>query len=220
MTVGERLKKYRAAKKLTQEQLAEKIGIAHNTYARYESDIRKPNTENAIKLAVFFGISMNELIDGYYDQNSSFTSQPYGKIIGDGKENYVRIPVLGRIPAGIPIEAIQDVEDWEDFSLDESSSMYQYFGLKIKGDSMEPEYRDGDTVIFQQQERCNSGDDCAVMVNGDDATFKRVRLHEHGMTLQPLNSKYEPRYFTAQEVESFPVKILGVVVEIRRKMRK
>ena len=85
---------------------------------------------------------------------------------------------------------------------------------------MEPEYRDGDTIIVQQQERCNSGDDCAVMVNGDDATFKRVRLHENGLTLQPLNTKYDPRYFTASEVESLPVRILGVVVEIRRKVKR
>ena len=129
-------------------------------------------------------------------------------------------PVPGRIPAGIPIEAIEEIEDWEDFPVSDTVQGRQYFGLKIRGDSMEPEYRDGDTIIIQQQERCNSGDDCAVMVNGDDATFKRVRLHDNGLTLQPLNSKYEPRYFSAQEVQSLPVRILGIVVEIRRKVRR
>ena len=168
------------------------------------------------EVAKIYGCTIDELMRGEKKEPERMVEY----VPSDRSKKFIRVPVLGRIPAGIPIEAIEDVEDWEDFPISDTIQGRQYFGLKVKGDSMEPEYRDGDTIIVQQQETCNSGDDCAVMVNGDDATFKRVRLHEDGLTLQPLNTKYDPRFFTAKEVQSLPVRILGVVVEIRRKVRR
>ena len=92
----------------------------------------------------------------------------------------------------------------------------EYFALKIKGDSMIPRYEDGDVVILRKQDSCESGQDCAVLVNGNDATFKRVRMNEKTLTLQPLNPAYEPMVYTTKEVADLPVRILGVAVEIRR----
>ena len=94
----------------------------------------------------------------------------------------------------------------------------EYFGLAVSGNSMEPEYRPGDVIILRRQDTCESGQDCAVMINGDDATFKRVRLSADGLTLQPLNPSYDPIHFSKKEVEERPVRILGVVVELRRKI--
>ena len=128
--------------------------------------------------------------------------------------------VYGTIPAGIPMECIEDVIDTEEIPVDMIKGGKQYFGLKVKGDSMEPEYLDGDTLILLKQEDCESGDDCVVMVNGFDGTFKRVFKNEQGIILQPLNNKYSPMVYSNEDIQALPVRILGVVEEIRRKKRR
>ena len=213
---GRFFKALRKEKKLSQAQIAEMLGVTQAAVSKWEANNIPPGLVNSQKLAEILGVTVDELLKG--EKIKPIKEVEY--IPSDRTKRFIRVPVLGRIPAGIPIEAIEDVEDWEDFPISDTVQGRQYFGLKIRGDSMEPDYRDGDTIIIQQQDTCNSGDDCAVMINGDDVTFKRVRLHEHGLTLQPLNSKYEPRYFTAQEVGNMPVRILGVVVEIRRKVKR
>lgn len=86
----------------------------------------------------------------------------------------IRIPVLGSIPAGIPIELIEDILDYEDISEEMLKGGKEYFALKVKGSSMWPKYLDGDTIIVLKQDDCESGQDAIVMVNGNDGTFKRV----------------------------------------------
>ena len=130
------------------------------------------------------------------------------------------IPILGSIPAGIPVEAVEDILDWEEIPAAWAAGGREYFGLKVKGDSMYPKYLDGDTVILRKQESCDSGDDCAVMVNGNDSTLKQVFLCEDGgIEIRPLNPSYPPTTYTAEDVVSLPVSIAGVVVELRRKIK-
>lgn len=132
----------------------------------------------------------------------------------------VRIPVLGTIPAGIPIEAIEDVLDWEEIPSSWTNREREYFGLRVKGDSMYPKYLEGDTVILRKQSTCDSGDDCAVLVNGDEATLKQILLRDGGsVELHPINPAYPPRTYTTAEVEAIPVQIIGIVVELRRKIK-
>lgn len=128
----------------------------------------------------------------------------------------IRIPVLGSIPAGIPMEMIEDIVDWEDISEEMLKGGKQYFALKIKGDSMFPEYLNDDVIIVLKQDNCESGQDCVVAVNGDDATFKRVFKTGNGITLQPLNNSYMPIFYSNDDILNKPVKILGVVKQIRR----
>ena len=131
----------------------------------------------------------------------------------------VKIPILGKVPAGVPIEAIQDIIGYEEIPASMLRGGNNYFSLKIDGDSMYPDYKTGDILIIKQQNDCNSGDDCIVMVNGDDATFKRVIKQEKSIILKPLNNNYEPYYFDEYEILTKPVKIVGVAVEVRRKLR-
>ena len=213
---GKFLKQLRKERRISQVQLAAMLGVTQAAVSKWERDGVPPGTENMSKLSVILGVSVDELLKG----ERAAPVQEIQYVPSDRTQRFIRVPVVGRIPAGIPVEAIEDIEDWEDYPVEDTIPGRRYFGLRINGDSMEPEYRDGDVIIVQQQEECRSGDDCAVMVNGDDATFKRVRLSERGMTLQPLNSKYEPVFFTPQQVRDLPVRILGVVVEIRRKVRR
>ena len=133
-------------------------------------------------------------------------------------EHGVRIPVLGRVVAGIPIEAIEEVIDWEEIPQRLAASG-KFFALRVCGHSMEPRILEGDVVIVRQQEDVDSGDIAIVMVNGDEATVKRVKKQEDGITLIATNtSVYEPHFYSNQEIRDLPVRILGKVVELRGKM--
>lgn len=128
----------------------------------------------------------------------------------------VKVPVLGNVAAGIPIEAITDIEDYEEIPAAMAAGG-EYIALRIHGRSMEPRMLEGDVVIVRLQETIESGEIAIVMVNGGDATCKRVRKTESGIMLVPLNPDFEPMFYTAEQVEKLPVRIIGKVVELRGK---
>lgn len=198
---NERLKTLRIQRKMTQSELAKKIYISQPAYSKYEVGTASPNPETLSKIADALDVSVDYLLGS--------DSQP-------ARPGYIRIPVLGRVAAGIPIDAIEEVIDWEDISA-EAAGDGEYFGLQIKGHSMEPKISDGDIVIVRRQPDVDSGDIAVVLVNGDDATVKRVKKSPQGVTLIPSNPAYEPMYYTNAEIESLPVQILGRVVELRAK---
>lgn len=94
----------------------------------------------------------------------------------------------------------------------------EYFGLRIKGSSMEPRIREGDVVIVRRQEEAETGDTVVVLVNGDSATVKRIKIEPNGIALIPNNPAYDTRFYSAAEVELLPVRIIGKVVELRGKL--
>lgn len=199
------LKSARKAAGMTQAEVAKIVGITQNGYSYWENGKAKIDNESLAKLSRIFGVSIDYLI-GVDDSL-------------DGKA--IRIPVLGSVPAGIPIEAIEDIVDWEDLPKSMASGGREYFALQVKGDSMWPDYLPGDTVIVRKQPTCQSGEDCVVYVNGYEATLKQVRLNDdHSLTIVPRNQLYPPRTYSPEEIESLPVSIAGVVVELRRKIKK
>jgi len=119
--------------------------------------------------------------------------------------------------SGIPIEAIEEIFDYEEIPAKWMAGGKDYFALKIQGDSMNPKYLDGDIVIFLKSPDCENGSECAVIVNGDDATFKKIRKGRDGIILMPINTEYEPNHYTNEQIESLPVTIIGIAKEIRRK---
>ena len=128
----------------------------------------------------------------------------------------VTINVLGRVAAGIPIEAVEDIIDTEEISEDMASTG-DFFGLRIHGDSMEPKMSEGDVVIVRKQDDAESGEIVIAMVNGCDATCKRLKKYADGIMLLSNNPKYEPMIFSKEEIETKPVRIIGRVVELRAK---
>lgn len=163
-----------------------------------------PSVAKVQMLADYLGVTTSELLGEAPSSSSSG----------------IRIPVLGTIPAGIPLEAIEDILDWEEVPASWGSGDRQYFGLRVRGDSMYPRYLEGDTVILRKESTCESGDDCAVLVNGDAATLKQVMLRGDGsLELRPANPSYPPHIYSSAEIESLPVQIIGVVVELRRKIK-
>ena len=126
------------------------------------------------------------------------------------------INVLGRVAAGIPLNAVEEIIDTEEIP-EEMARTGEYFGLQIKGHSMEPRICDGDVVIVRQQSDVEDGDIAIVLVNGSDGTCKRIKRYQDSLALLPLNPTYEPMIYSKEEVETLPVKIIGKVVELRGK---
>lgn len=194
--------------------LANKIGIkSKSTIYRYMNGEMAPKISTVKYLAEIFSVNPIWLMG--YD-----APKKRDELYKNNQFNSAVVLVYGTIPAGIPMECIEDIIDTEEIPSEMLKGGKQYFGLKIKGDSMEPDYLDGDVIIFQKQDNCENGDDCVVMVNGNDGTFKRVFKNENGIILQPLNNKYQPMIFTNEQIENLPVRILGVFEELRRKKRR
>lgn len=198
MNTGELIKKLRKEKGMTQEELGKLLGKNRAAINKMESGATVNfKRDTLLKLSEIFNITVTDLLQ---------SDKP--------KPTHKRIPVLGKVAAGEPIEQVEDIIGYEEipFSLAETAT---YFALKIRGDSMEPRMYDGDVVIVRQQECAENGDIVIASVNGKDATCKRFRKTDSGIMLISLNSKYDPFVFSPEQVESLPIRILGKVVEMR-----
>lgn len=195
------LRQARKAKGLTQSEVAHAIGLTQNGYSYWENGKAKIDKDQLLKLAELFEVSTDYLLGN--------TSTSYSK--------GVRIPVLGEVAAGIPIEAMEDIVDYEEIDA-ALAATGDFFGLRIKGSSMEPRIREGDVVIVRKQDDADTGDTVVVMVNGDSATVKRIKKEPDGsLVLIPNNPAYDAQHFSPAEIADKPVHIIGKVVELRGK---
>jgi len=195
-------------------QFSFKIDIPYTTVdSILKRGLDNSNVGNVIKMCKALDISIDYLLDNKeIVSNLKFDNAELADI-----EDTVKIPVLGVIKAGIPIEAQENIIEYVEIPKTWTKGEKKFYGLKISGDSMFPRYHNEDTVIFEQNNDfvLANNKDCAVMVNGDDATFKKVMISEKGVTLIPYNIEYEPLFFTKEDVENLPVKIIGIAREKR-----
>lgn len=192
------LKRIMSRQNKNQNDVIKDLDIKQSTFSDWYLGKRIPRMNVIFQLAEYFKVDIRDLID-----------EP--KLNRDN-----RIPIFAKIPAGIPIELIEDIIDYEELDSKMFTGDKEYFGVRVSGDSMYPEYRDKDILIVQKTSDCESGQDCIVMINGNDGTFKRVKKTEEGIILQPLNPNYEIKFYSNKEIEELPIKIIGVVKEIRR----
>lgn len=218
MTLGEIIKNYRTTHGMSMDAFSEKSGISKAYISLLEKN-RHPKTGKEIAPSIQ---SIKQAAQGMYMSFDDLFALLDGKVSIDEPKidtapKSITINVLGRVAAGIPIEAMENIIDTEEISL-EMARTGEFFGLQIHGDSMEPRIYDGDVVIVRQQEDAESGEIVIALVNGSDATCKRLIKYAQGIHLMSLNSKYEPMTFTNEEIEEKPVKIIGKVVELRGKL--
>ena len=203
-SIGERIKEARKSAGLTQLELAKKTELSRSYIGDIEKDRYNPSVSTLQLIATATNPPLEDLLP------STKTVSPTGR--------GVRIPVLGRVVAGIPIEAVEEILDYEEIT-PELAATGEFFALKIRGHSMEPRMMEGDVVIVRRQDDVDSGDVAIVLVNGDEATVKRVKKQPEGITLIATNtSVYEPHFYSNKEIADLPVRILGRVVELRGKM--
>lgn len=185
-----------------QIDLANYLNVSATTINNWIKGYKMPRMDKIDKICTFFSIRRTDLIEDKTDKPSSPTKG-------------IRIPVLGKVAAGIPIEAITDIEDWEEIP-PKMAAGGEYFALRIKGSSMEPKLLEGDIVIIRKQNDVDNGDTAIVLVNGDEATVKQIKKTDTGIMLVGLNLEvYQPHFYTNKEIEQLPVQIIGKVIESR-----
>lgn len=207
MGMSERIKERRLAMNYTQEELASRLGLQKSAIAKYENG-RVENIKRSViaQMASILDCSPSYLMG--WNDNVIPVSIPHTQ--------GVTINVLGRVAAGIPINAVEEIIDTEEISEDLAKTG-TFFGLQIRGDSMEPRIYNGDVVIVRQQDDAETGEVVIATINGDDATCKRLRKYRDGIELISNNPSYAPMFFSNEEILSKPVRILGKVVELRGK---
>lgn len=193
-----KLKSLRKEIGLSQLSLARHLGVAQNTVSNWENGNRLIDSEMLLKISSMFNVSVDYLLG----------NSPAGK--------GVKISVLGKVQAGIPVEAVEDIIDYEEITPD-MASKGDYFGLVVRGKSMEPKFSEGDVVIVRKQSDAETGDIVIAVVNGDEATIKKLKKIKDGMMLIPLNPDFDTLFYNKEDIKNKPVTIIGKVVELRAK---
>ena len=200
--LADRLRELRKKHNLTQAEVAKKLYIGQGAVSAWENGRSTPPTDKLQEIAAIYHVNLSELLGTPNADNV--------------KSRGVKIPVLGRVQAGIPASAIEEVLDYEEIPAD-MAARGEYFGLIVRGDSMSPRILDGDVVIVRAQPDVESGEVAVVAVNGDNATIKRVRKSSDGISLIPFNSAYDIAFYSNEQIRKLPVEIKGKVVELRGK---
>lgn len=202
MDINKQLAKAIAESGISISRIAQKAGISRTHIYKIINGETNISSITLEKICKAINVSTSSLYQNKIEKIKSF-----------------KIPVLGVIPAGIPIEAIEDILDYEEIS-EEMAKRGEYFALRVKGDSMLPTVKDGDVIIVRQQNDAESGKICVVMINGYDATLKEIKKDLNGIWILPHNplSDFKPSFFTNKEISEKPIRIIGVAVEIRRSL--
>lgn len=201
---SKRLKNLLTEYELTQNQLSKILGVSESTVGKWILEKSIPRMGVIQKLSEYFNVP------------KSYFLEPAEKSENNNITRGIRIPILGRVVAGIPLEAITDIEGYEEIT-PKMASIGEYFALRIRGHSMEPRIEDGEIVIVKQQEDVECGDVAIVLVNGDEATCKQVKKSPEGITLIGFNPVvYPPHFYSNKEIEELPVRVIGRVVESRK----
>ena len=198
MSIGKRISNLREEYGWNQYELAQKMDLNPAALNKIENGKRSIKEEEISKVAQIFGISTDTLL-------GVNTPRPGN-----------RIPILGTVVAGQPAYAAENIVGWEEVT-DKMSMQGKLFALKVKGSSMEPEFKEGDIVIVREQPDIESGDIAVVLINGDEATLKKVKKDPNGLFLYAFNQAvYEPHFYSNNDIETLPVRIVGRVIENRR----
>lgn len=209
INLGQNIRYLREKKGIDQQKLADILEVPRSTLACWENNIKTPKLEQIVKIAEYFNINL-DIIYSNFDN----------AIPIELDDNTVNIPVLGVIKAGIPIEAQQDIIEYIEIPKRWTLGGRKFYGLKISGDSMFPKYNEDDIVIFEQNDDTTlyHGKDVAIMINGTESTFKKLLVNEQGIVLQPYNTGYDVMMFSKEDVEQFPIKVVGIAKEKRTKL--
>lgn len=200
--MAQNIKYYMNLHNKTQKEICRDLGIAETTFSGWVRAITYPRIDKIEKMANYFGIEKAYLVE---DRSTLKAVLPV-----------YRIPIVGKVVAGTPIDAIENITDYIRVT-NPAAADGSYYALHVVGASMEPEMKEGDLVIVHKQEYFDNGDICIVLVNGNEATVKKVQKSDQGITLIGFNAVvYPPHFYNAKEVEDLPVRIIGKVKEVRR----
>lgn len=199
---SENLKKQAAIAGENQPDIAEVLGVTKSAVNAYFMGNKMPRMDRIKKLADHFGCNVSDLVDD--------------KSIED-QVTAVAIPVLGTVPAGVPIEAIQDILGYEEIPKIMADTG-EFFCLRVEGNSMYPLLYSGETIVIKKQETADNGDIVVALVDNEETTVKRLKKVSDGIILEAENPEYNSLYFNEKQIQNEKVKIIGKAVESRKKL--
>ncbi len=197
--MAENIQYYMNLYKKSRQDVCDALDFKYSTFSEWVSAKKYPRIDKIELMANYFNVTKADLVEKHKEKRNKFL-----------------IPVLGRVVAGIPIDAVEEILDYEEIS-EEMARNGEHFALQIKGDSMEPKFSEGDVVIVRKQATVEDNEIAIVLVNGNDATIKKIKRFDGGITLIPTNPNYDVITYTNKQIEELPVTVLGKVVELRAK---
>lgn len=195
---------YMEQRKLTIADLANALSLPFSTVADWVHGRKYPRMDKVQLIADYFGVLKSALTEDH-------SSLPYNANIID-LSKCRRLPILGHIPAGMPLYAEQNIEGYTLTELDDGE---EYFALRVEGDSMNAaRIQEGDLLIVRCQSEVDDGEIAIVMVGDEDATVKRFYHSNTTVTLMPqsTNPIHKPQVY---DLKTTPIKILGKVVQVK-----
>lgn len=197
-----RLRFLRNEKGESLEKIAKYLNVTLQTISNYETEKRDMTPDTILKLAQYFDVSTDYLL-GKTDLRNAVVS-------------ISKIPILGTVKAGYDWLAEENVVDY--ITLKETiPNINEYYALKITGQSMLPLLSEGDLVIVHGQDDVESGQTAVILINGEEATVKKVIKTNDGIELHAMNPYYPVKKFTYEDMKNIPVKIIGRVKEAKIK---
>lgn len=207
MTTGERLRVLRKQLGISADDVAKALNVSRATIFRYEKgDIEKVPGSKLEPLAKVLHTTPAYLM-GWEEDQSAQPSLPPDAIPYAPTQ---RIPILGRISAGLPLYAEEQIEGYTYTDLNHGG---EYFALRVHGDSMDAiRIYDGDLLIIRKQDVVEDGEIAVVMVNDDEATVKCWHRRENIVMLEPksTNPTHQMQIYDAKET---PIRVIGKVVQ-------
>lgn len=206
MSIGTRIRSLRKSNKLTLEELANQLnsrnsssGFTKGRLSKWENDREEPKLSSLNQVAQFFNVDIDYFFNESQPSNAS--SLP---------RNIARIPVIGAIACGDPIDADENIVDY--INVPEPIPT-DAFALVCEGSSMEPSIIDGDKVVIEPTPDVEDGQVAAVLVDDQTkATLKRIKHIGNSIWLMPDNRDYDPIVLDAQH----PGRIIGKAIKLMR----
>ncbi len=206
MSIGTRIRSLRKSNKLTLEELANQLnsrnsssGFTKGRLSKWENDREEPKLSSLNQVAQFFNVDIDYFFNESQPSNAS--SLP---------RNIARIPVIGTIACGDPIDADENIVDYINVPEPIPTGA---FALVCEGSSMEPSIVDGDKVVIEPTPDVEDGQVAAVLVDDQTkATLKRIKHIGNSIWLMPDNRDYDPIVLDAQH----PGRIIGKAIKLIR----
>lgn len=209
--------KFMELKGLTRQELANRLNVKYTTFCDWVQPKHSsyPKTEIINRIAIELGVNFINLIKDGSNLPEEFKIELM-------LEDNEMIPIIGKVPAGTPTEAIESdyAVNYTPISKNWLRGNKKFFALLVDGDSMEDQYHDGDVAIFLKTPTCNSGSHCCVRLPDGNVTFKKVTFTNDKIWIEPLNlnnsSGFIPQAYDRRD-ENASIEIIGVCVDCRQK---
>ncbi len=205
-----RMKQAMELNSINQAELVKRTGISKGALSSYLSGRYIPKQNNTYLIAKALNVSAAWLMGADVPMEKELSKDtPSIEPFSPGR---YRIPIVGRIAAGLPIYNGGEIEGYIDYDKDPGKHV---FALRIHGHSMEPRIMSGDLVIIDEEAGWEDGDIVAVTVNGDDGTCKRIKRYSDSIALIPINPDFDPQVYSSKQIQDLPVTVVGKVIELR-----